>query len=152
MKMGGVSLHTFSPRLVIPAHAGIQVRCPRQLAWIPAFAGMTERCGHLKNPNTLSTHACFRRSSRRTRKVGMSKTSYYYASKLSRLAQMICDRKTIGIGYFPAKALRLWGKVKNVCTIIYTLNLRTSRPLRLWRDIPKKKGIWIFAGKHATGA
>jgi hypothetical protein len=30
---------------------------------------------------------------------------------------MICDRKTIGIGYFSrqgAKALRLWGKVKNV--------------------------------------
>jgi hypothetical protein len=29
------------PRLVIPAKAGIQVCSPPQLAWIPAFAGMT---------------------------------------------------------------------------------------------------------------
>jgi hypothetical protein len=58
------------------------------------------------------------------------RTSYYYASKVSRRAQMICDRKTIGIGYFPAKAwfdklttlsnverakaLRLWVRVENV--------------------------------------
>ena len=30
-----------SPRLVIPAHAGIQVSSA-ELAWIPAFAGKTE--------------------------------------------------------------------------------------------------------------
>jgi hypothetical protein len=29
-----------APRAVIPAHAGIQV-CSADLAWIPAFAGMT---------------------------------------------------------------------------------------------------------------
>jgi hypothetical protein len=33
-------------------------------------------------------------------------TSYYYAAKFSRPAQMICNRKAIGIGYFPAKAQR----------------------------------------------
>ena len=30
-----------SPRLVIPAHAEIQV-CSAELVWIPAFAGMTD--------------------------------------------------------------------------------------------------------------
>jgi len=38
----GGSLCPFSPQRVIPAQAGIQVRSPFQLAWIPAFAGMTE--------------------------------------------------------------------------------------------------------------
>jgi hypothetical protein len=36
-----VALLTTCPRVVIPAQAGIQVRCG-ELAWIPAFAGMTE--------------------------------------------------------------------------------------------------------------
>src|SRR3990172_10041281 len=36
-----ICFHMCSPRLVIPAHAGIQVCCA-ELAWIPAFAGMTE--------------------------------------------------------------------------------------------------------------
>jgi len=38
--MEGFSSTSCSPRLVIPAHAGIQV-CSAELAWIPAFAGMT---------------------------------------------------------------------------------------------------------------
>src|SRR3972149_9616416 len=41
MKMEGFPSTRCSPRLVIPAHAGIQVCCA-ELAWIPAFAGMTE--------------------------------------------------------------------------------------------------------------
>ena len=32
---------------VIPAHAGIQVCSASPIAWIPAFAGMTEGCGGL---------------------------------------------------------------------------------------------------------
>ncbi len=41
MKMEGFGSPWRSPRLVIPAHAGIQVRFA-ELTWIPAFAGMTE--------------------------------------------------------------------------------------------------------------
>src|SRR3990172_1062430 len=52
------------PRLVIPAHAGIQVCCA-ELAWIPAFAGMTEprRASWFSSPNGY-----FQRSTRRTRR------------------------------------------------------------------------------------
>jgi hypothetical protein len=63
---GGTSLRTFSPPLVIPAHAGIQVCFPAQLAWIPACAGMTERCGYFSYSGSSfyrsSTHRYFRRS------------------------------------------------------------------------------------------
>src|SRR5258705_1699547 len=40
---GGTPLHRVLFRVVILEHAGIQVLVPRELAWIPAFAGMTER-------------------------------------------------------------------------------------------------------------
>ncbi len=39
---GGIPLGTVFPQFVIPAHAGIQIYLRLQLAWIPAFAGMTE--------------------------------------------------------------------------------------------------------------
>jgi hypothetical protein len=42
-----IFLGTFFPRVVIPAYAGIQVCSSPQLAWIPAFAGMTKPCGYL---------------------------------------------------------------------------------------------------------
>jgi hypothetical protein len=53
-----------SPRLVIPAHAGIQVCSSPELAWIPAlwqcsehaFAGMTEHCSYLRIPGSLLNH------------------------------------------------------------------------------------------------
>lgn len=42
MKMEG-PLQKITLPVVIPANAGIQVYCrPSELAWIPAFAGMTE--------------------------------------------------------------------------------------------------------------
>ena len=44
MKREGFPSTWGSPRLVIPAHAGIQV-CSAELAWIPAFAGMTNPGG-----------------------------------------------------------------------------------------------------------
>ena len=58
------SLGIFSPRLVIPTHAGIQVSI---VAWIPAFAGKTEDCGYLAYsgffvPMGAFTHTCFRRT------------------------------------------------------------------------------------------
>ena len=60
-----------SPRFVIPAHAGIQV-CSAELAWIPAFAGMTP-------PGSLfvlqsSPHRYFRRRARRRRRVRIIQT------------------------------------------------------------------------------
>src|SRR3990172_1294828 len=65
MKMEGFPSAWCSPRLVIPAHAGIQVRCA-ELAWIPAFAGMTERrrASWFPSPNGY-----FQRSARRSRSV-----------------------------------------------------------------------------------
>src|SRR3990172_864108 len=52
MKMEGFPSTGCPPRLVIPAHAGIQVCCA-ELAWIPAFAGMTEprRASSFSSPN-----------------------------------------------------------------------------------------------------
>src|SRR3972149_9388211 len=52
MKMEGFPSTWCPPRLVIPAHAGIQVCCA-ELAWIPAFAGMTEprRASWFSSPN-----------------------------------------------------------------------------------------------------
>jgi hypothetical protein len=44
MKMEGFPSTECVPRLVILAHAGIQVCCG-ELAWIPAFAGMTDPGG-----------------------------------------------------------------------------------------------------------
>jgi hypothetical protein len=44
MKMEGFPSTECAPRLVIPAHAGIQVCCG-ELAWIPAVAGMTDPSG-----------------------------------------------------------------------------------------------------------
>jgi len=38
-----------------------------------------------------------------------SRPSYYYSSKIARAAQMIFGLKSIGIGYFPAKAQRRQG-------------------------------------------
>src|SRR3970282_1758656 len=52
MKMEGFPSTWCPPRLVIPAHAGIQFCCA-ELAWIPAFAGMTEprRASWSSSPN-----------------------------------------------------------------------------------------------------
>src|SRR3989337_2988699 len=52
MKMEGFPSTWCPPRLVIPAHAGIQVCCA-ELAWIPAFAGMMEprRASWFSSPN-----------------------------------------------------------------------------------------------------
>src|SRR3972149_330189 len=52
MKMESFPPTGCPPRLVIPAHAGIQVCCA-ELAWIPAFAGMTEprRASSFSSPN-----------------------------------------------------------------------------------------------------
>src|SRR3990172_6128669 len=65
MKMQGFPSTWCTPRLVIPAHAGIQVCCA-ELAWIPAFAGMTEprRAFSFSSPNGY-----FQRRARRTRRV-----------------------------------------------------------------------------------
>src|SRR3990172_6864736 len=49
MKIEEVSATWSSPQFVIPAHAGIQVCSPAQLAWIPAFAGMTDPGGPLRS-------------------------------------------------------------------------------------------------------
>src|SRR3989338_8620627 len=64
MKMEGFPSTGCPPRLVLPAHAGIQVCCA-ELAWIPAFAGMTEprRASSFSSPNGY-----FQRRSRRTRR------------------------------------------------------------------------------------
>ena len=64
MKVEGFSSPGCSPRLVIPAHAGIQVCCA-ELAWIPAFAGMTEprQASSFSSPNGY-----FQRRTRRARR------------------------------------------------------------------------------------
>src|SRR3972149_3041258 len=64
MKMEGFPSTWCPPRLVIPAHAGIQVCCA-ELAWIPAFAGMTEprRASWFSSPNGY-----FQRRTRRTQR------------------------------------------------------------------------------------
>ena len=41
MKIEGPFVRSFFPVIVVPAHAGIQV-CSAELAWIHAFAGMTD--------------------------------------------------------------------------------------------------------------
>jgi len=61
---GGTSLRTFSPRLVIPAHAGIQVCFPPQLAWIPAGAILSAAEGRLWRNAAVTYSGCsFFRSS-----------------------------------------------------------------------------------------
>src|SRR3972149_10065881 len=64
MKMEGFPSTGCPPRLVIPAHAGIQVCCA-ELASIPAFAGMTEprRASWFSSPNGY-----FQRRTRRARR------------------------------------------------------------------------------------
>jgi hypothetical protein len=67
--MVGFSSTSCSPRLVIPAHAGIQV-CSAELAWIPAFAGMTEPRRSLRS-QTISAQVFSKEDTKGT-KFGLS--------------------------------------------------------------------------------
>jgi hypothetical protein len=54
-----------SRSVVIPAPEGIQVHFPIELAWIPAFAGMTNTGAFVLEVR----HSYFRRSTRRARSL-----------------------------------------------------------------------------------
>src|SRR3990172_6240524 len=74
MKMQGFPSTWCSPRLVIPAHAGIQVCCA-ELAWIPAFAGMTEpRRAFRSHPKRVFSKEVTKSTKLRSLEISMSET------------------------------------------------------------------------------